>query len=101
MNVIYTRIAGGVKHIQVELYYVICIDIFLNKPISKDYIQKYPVDYCIFPPFDLKTTLPNDKVEPLAYGTFYIPVSHNYTIRELVNHITKNNDLYKTFPTLY
>lgn len=101
MKVIYTRIAGGVKHIQVELYYVICIDIFLNKIVSKNYIQKYPVDFCIYPPFDLKTTLASGKIEPLQYGTFYIPVSHNYTNRELINHIIKKNDLYKTFPALY
>lgn len=101
MKVIYTRIADGIKHIQVEEYYVICIDILLNKPVSKNYTQKYPVDYYIYPAFDLKTTLPNTKVDPLQYGTFYIPVTHNYTIRELVNHITKRNALFSSFPSHY
>lgn len=101
MKVIYTRIQDGVKHIQVEAHYIICIDILLNQSVSKNYIQKYPVDYYIYPPFDLRTTQPNQKVDPLQYGTFFIPVTHNYTIRELFNRITRHNALFSSFPSFY
>lgn len=101
MKVIYTRVSEGVKHIQVDAYFVICLDILLNQLVMKNYVSKYPVDFYVYPPFDLCTTQPNEEIVPLQYGTFYIPVTHNYTIRELVKHITKRNALFSSFPSLY
>lgn len=87
---------GNQLTINCDYHYLINATVTYEKR-RKHGIYRYPVDWYIFHPFDLKTCLPNQVQKPICYGTLYISATHHYTVKEIIHLIIKDNALFSSF----